>query len=451
MKTSNNSIDRRRKKLKEIRERLESTQLNGVRELLPDKAIKQICNECEYYFRSRLLTPLVTIFHMLGAAISREGSFQSAWHNIGETGRSTALSKARSRLPLKIWERLGQWVTDQIENEFKKKSLWRGHRVLGIDGSGISMGDEEELESVFGKSNSKHGKSRFPIANVVFAFMLNTMIVAGHKIGSYKTSENALFSKLISQLLPGDLIVGDRRYAGAKLYVDYIRAGIEFITRVHQRLKVELLKVVEELGKNDFIVELPIPPLYCRKDPTLSKSIRVRAIKTEIRIRGKKETLWLITSLLDAKKYPSQEIKLLYKKRWKVEGLIEELKIWLSADILRSKTEEGIYKEMYARIIAFNLIHWLILKASKKHQKDPERISISATLRLTAVYSLKMSTAPFWKLKLLYEDLLEKVAYSKVPYRPDRLEPRMKRRDQKHYSILKISRMEWRNINGLAA
>lgn len=451
MKLTKSNIDKRRKKLKEERERLESTQLNGLRELLPDKAIKGICNECEYYFRGRLLTPLVTIFHMLGAAISREGSFQSAWHNIGETGRSDSLSKARKRLPLKIWERLSRWITDQIEDEFRKKSLWRGHRVIGIDGSGISMGDEEELESVFGKSNSKHGKSRFPIANVVFVFMLNTMTVIGHKIGSYKTSENTLFSKLISQLLPGDLIVGDRRYAGAKLYVDYIRAGIEFITRAHQRLKIELLKVVEELGKDDFIVELPIPPLYRRKDLTLPKSIRVRVIKTEAMIRGKKGKLWLITSLLDAKRYPAQEIKLLYKKRWKVEGLIEEIKIWLSADVLRSKTEEGIYKELYARIIAFNLIHWLILKAAKKHKKEIERISTSATLRLTATYSLKMSTAPFWMLPSLYEDLLEKIAYSKVPYRPDRLEPRMKRRDQKHYPILKISRAEWRAINGIIA
>ncbi|MEW6621347.1 MAG: hypothetical protein AB1422_18785 [bacterium] len=36
----------------------------------------------------------------------------------------------------------------------------------------------------------------------------------------------------------------------------------------------------------------------------------------------------------------------MYKKRWKMEGLIEEIKIWLGADVLRSKTKEGIYKEM---------------------------------------------------------------------------------------------------------
>ena len=130
MKANKNNIDRRRKKLKEERERLESTQLNGLRELLPDKVIKEICEECEYYFRTRLLTPLVTIFHMIGAAISRDGSFQSAWQGIGETGRSDSLSKARSRLPLKIWERLHRWINEQIGEEFKEKNLLRGHRVI---------------------------------------------------------------------------------------------------------------------------------------------------------------------------------------------------------------------------------------------------------------------------------------------------------------------------------
>jgi len=450
MKTDKYSIDKRREKLKEERNRLESTQLNGLRELLPDRVIKQICDECEYYFRIRLFTPLVTIFHMLGAAISREGSFQSAWHNTGEVGRTDALARARKRLPLKIWQGLDCWTTSEVEKEFGKEGLWQGHRVIGIDGSCFSMEDEEELVSIFGRSGSKHGKSRFPIGRVVFAFMLNTMTVVSHKVGSYKTSENSLFSKQMSQLLSGDLIIGDRGFAGAKRYREYMQAGLEFITRAHQQLKVELLTKVEELGHNDFIVELPISAIYRRKDPTLPESIRVRMVKTEARIR-EKETFWLVTSLLDAKKYPVQEIKMLYKKRWKVEGLIEEIKIWLSADVLRSKTEKGIYKEMYARVIAFNLTHWLILKAAKKHQKSPEKISFSTTLRLVAAYSLKMSLSPFDRLPLLYEELLEKIANAKIPYRPDRIEPRLKKRDQKHYSILKISRTEWRTINGVFA
>jgi hypothetical protein len=451
MKTDKYSIVHRKKNLKEVRRRLESSQLNAVRELLPDSTIKGICEEYGYYFRTRLLTPFVTIFHMVAAAISREGSFQSAWHNIGETGRSDSLSRARKRLPLEVWEGLAQWIADQIDDEFKQQGLWRGHRVIGIDGTCVSMSDEEELENVFGKSGSRQGRSRFPIVRVVFAVVLNTMVTIGHKVGSYRTSENSLFTEIIKKLSPGDLIIGDRRYAGAKLYVEYMHAGIEFITKAHQRLKVELLKKVDVLGNDDFIVQLPIPDMYRRKEHTLPQSIDVRVIKVKARVRGQKETFWLVTSLLYAKRYPAEEIIILYKKRWKIEELIKEIKIWLGADVLRSKTEEGIYKELYARVIAGNLIHWLMLKATKKNRKDMERISFSATVRLTASYSLKMSVAPFWMLPLLYDDLLERIANSKVACRPGRIEPRLKKRDQKHYGLLKISRKEWKAINALAA
>jgi len=212
---------------------------------------------------------------------------------------------------------------------------------------------------------SRQGRSRFPISRSVFAVALNTLAIIGHKAGSYKSSENSLFGELMEELSHGDIIVGDRRFAGAKLYIE--------------------------------------------------------------------------------------EIRLLYRKRWKMERLIEEIKIWLGADVLRSKTVEGIYKELYARLIAFSLIHWLILKASERHQKDVQRISFSAAVRLMATYSMKMSVAPFWMLPLLYEELLEKVASSIVPYRPERIEPRLKKRDQKHYGLLKISRAEWRAVNCLAA
>jgi len=447
MKINKYNIGKTIRKLKQLREKLESTQLKAFHKLLPKRRIKKICQEEGYYFRNRLLTPVVITFHMLNAAMSREKSFQSAWHNIGEIGRSDSLAKARQRLPVKTWKRLHEWTIKQIGQELSQEIQWRGHRVIGVDGACISMSDEKDLTRVFGKSYSKHGLSRFPIARLVFTFLLNPLIALGHEMDSCQTSENALFSKLLKGLRTGDLIIADRRYAGAKRYVDYKRAGVEFITRAHQRLKIASLKITQVLGRNDFIMELPISPGYRRKDPTLPQNILVRVIKIKAKVRGRKTAIWLVSSLLDAKQYPAEEVKLWYKKRWKMEGLIEEIKITLGADILRSKKESGIYKELYARVMAFNLTHWLILKASQKHQKTPERISVTATIRLTTVYSLKMSTASVRQIPKLYEELLEKIAASTVSYRPGRIEPRMQKRVQKHYSILKISRAEWRVIN----
>jgi hypothetical protein len=451
MKHTISSIGGSVSKLEGIRRRLESTQLNAVRELLTDKVIMQICNECEYYFRERIFTPLVMIFHMIGAAISREGSFQSSWRNIGETGKSDILSKARKRLPIIVWEKLYRWITERIDDECKEDYLWRGHRVIGVDGTCVSMSDETGLENAFGKRGSRLGKSRFPIARIVFGFDLFKIVAIDYKAGSYKTGENSLFSEQMSQFVDGDVIVEDRRFAGAKLYVDYARAGLHYIIRAHQRLKAGRLRVIRWLGRDDFIVLMPVQNAYQHKDPALPDNIEVRIIKMTAIMRGRKELFWITTSLLDAEKYPADEIKALYMRRWIVEGLVEEIKIWLGGDILRSKTVEGIHKELYARIIAYNLIRWLILRAARQHGEISERISFAATIRLIAAFSLKMSVAPLWMLPLLYKDLLERIADSIAPYRPGRIEPRMKKRDQKHYSILKISRAEWRALNGIAA
>ena len=104
-----------------------------------------------------------------------------------------------------------------------------------------------------------------------------------------------------------------------------------------------------------------------------------------------------------------------------------------------------------SRITGLNLIHWLILKAAQKHGQEVKRLSVSATLRLAASYSLKMSTAPAWQLPLLYEQMLKHIAASKIPYRPNRIEPRLKKREEKNYPRLKISRTEWRVMHAMAA
>lgn len=446
---TNRDIEWKERKLEHMRHEIESGQLNAFRELIPDNVIRKLCDDCGYYFRTRLLTPLATIFHMISAGISREGSFQSAWQMNGQSGRSGVLSDARRRLPLEVWNQLHEWMMKEIRKESDPR--WRGHRMIGLDGSCFSMSDEPKLVKHFGRWNSKCGVSRFPNGRLVVAFNLQTLITIGHRAGSCRKGENELCRELIKDLEAQDVAVFDRLYAGAHLYVDYQRAGIEFIGRVHASLKVERLKVIEVLGSGDVVVELPIGFPYRRQDPSLPRKIHVRMIQTRAKIDGEREDFWIATSLLDPVKYPKQEVIAWQKKRWKIETLIEEMKVWLGADVLRSKSAEGIYKELYARIIGLNLIHWLILKAAQKHNKEVERLSVSAALRLAASYSLKMSTAPAWQLPLLYDQLLERTATSRVPYRPNRVEPRMKKREEKHYPKLKISRAEWRLMYDIAA
>ncbi len=448
---NNKQIVWRKQKLEQEKKKLRSGQLNAFRELLPDETICEMCRESDYDFRDRRFTPVVTVFHMISAGIHREGSFQSAWHMAGQSGASGSLAKSRKRLPLEVWKKLDEWIVDQIQEETTPKDRWKGHRMVGVDGTCVSMPDEPELAEYFGRANTNHGESRFPLARATLVFDLKTFVTVDHETGPYQTGETDLLRQILPKLNSGDIMVADRHYAGAKLYWEYQNAGVHFITRAHQALNVDRLKVIEVLGPGDKLIQLPIHEMYRKENPELPQSIVIRLIQSSVKIQGKRETFWIATSLLDSVKYPAQEIQGWLKQRWKAETLIEELKVWVGADVLRSKTVKGVLKEIHARVIGLNLTHWLILRAARKHHEKASRLSVSAALRLAASYSLKMSTAPVWQLPQLYDELLENIVSSKIPNRPDRVEPRMIKRETKYYPALKISRREWRNLHALAA
>ena len=104
MRINIKNINKKKKRLKQVREELEKSQMRAIQEIITKEEIEQICKKNNYYFRRRRITPIVTLLHMIGAAISRERSFQSAWHNSGHIEGSDILCKARQRMPEKVWE-----------------------------------------------------------------------------------------------------------------------------------------------------------------------------------------------------------------------------------------------------------------------------------------------------------------------------------------------------------
>jgi hypothetical protein len=419
--------------------------MNALREILPDEEVHSVCREAGHDFRSRLLTPVVTVFHMIAAALWPENSFRSAWQSTGAPPVSSgSLADARTRLPLGVVSALFGKVAATAQKLSEPFVRWRGHRVMNVDGYCVSMEDNAELHEAFGTSNGRHGAGRYPLARVVVVAFMHTMIAVSYAVGKYRDSEQALARKALPKLRPGDLIVADRHFAGANLYAEYLAQGLEFITRKHQRLKVGRLKKLVKHGRGDFVTELRVNATHRKADPSLPETVRVRMIRVTVGIRGKQTTIWLVTSLLDAEKYPADEIAKLYAARWKVETLIRDLKVACGADVLRSKKPDGIRKELAARTMAMNMVRMLMVEAALARGEDPARLSFSNAMRLVTATSLKMCEAPVWRLRGLYEEMLAGIAASIVPERPGRNEPRMTAREKQHYPRLSIKRAEWR-------
>jgi len=445
--------------LEEIRERLETTTFNTVRKALPDEAIMRACRAVGYTYRRRLLTPVVTVLHMILAAIWPEESLAAGWQVIwdamvsrlpGAAGKgpsSGSLSNARRRLPLRLWERLFAWLSDRGQALSFSFARWRGHRVVLLDGTCVSMPEEASLFEAFDRCNTRHGMSRYPIARLVTLALANTMTVLGHALGGYRTDETTLAMGLLATLDEGDLLVADRRFAGARLYHRYLSMGLAFLTRVHQNLKVSRLKWLGANGAGDFVAALKINASDSRKDPTLPREVVVRLIRIVVKSRGKREETWLVTSLLDADAYPAEEIVALYARRWRIETLFREVKITLSADVLRSKTVDGVRKEIIARLMALNIVRMTILEAAIEHECDPLRISFTHAVRAILAFAPALASEPIWKLPLIYRAMLAEIASHVVPERPGRNEPRAVRRDPKRYPRLRETRRAWRLAN----
>jgi hypothetical protein len=53
--------------------------LNAIRNVVSDELVAQSCREVDYSFRRRKITPVVTVLHMLLAALWPEESFNACW------------------------------------------------------------------------------------------------------------------------------------------------------------------------------------------------------------------------------------------------------------------------------------------------------------------------------------------------------------------------------------
>jgi hypothetical protein len=397
---------------------------------------------------------------MVTAALWPEKSFAASWRWIwarlasrlhgaaGRSPKSGAVSKARARVPLAVWERLFAWLSARIQEQSAALGdCWRGLRLVLIDGFTVSMPDQPALFAAFGRGRGRHGAYKYPLARVVSLALAQSMAIVGYRLGGYRDSENALAGELLPLLGGGDLLIGDRRFAGANFYAACLDRGAQFLTRAHQRLKIGRLPRLQVFGPDDFITTLRINELYRKEHHELPETVTVRIIRMVARVRGQRELFWLVTSLLNARLYPAGEIAELYCRRWRIETLFREVKVGLGADVLRSLTPDGVRREVAARLLALNLVRSIMLEAAREHGVDPLRQSFSAALRTILAFAPDMASAPPAQLPLIYRAMLREIASQLVPHRPGRNEPRRIRRERLHYPYLHTTRAEWRRLH----
>lgn len=160
------------------------------------------------------------------------------------------------------------------------------------------------------------------------------------------------------------------------------------------------------------------------------REVRVRVVQRGFRTRS----LVVVTTLLDAEKYPPEEIAVLYRRRWDAELHLRSLKIVLQMDHLRCKTPDRVRNEFYTHLLGYNLIRGVMAAAASQSGRSPWEISFKGTLQTLDQFLpilLSRVSCEAW-----CEALLTAAATHIVGNRPDRFEPRRVKRRRKHYQYL---------------
>ena len=361
-----------------------------------------------------------------------------------------AYCRAKARLPLTQFPKGLAATAKAADRQAPPMTQLRGRPLKAIDGSALTLADTPKNRKAYPPLQCAD-KPSFPMMRIVALFSLLSGAIPAVAQGNLGVSELALFGSLMSQLATGDILVGDRGFGSYPVIALLQHSlGVDFIGRTTRR--IDGRRRLKRLAKNDWLVlwkksATPSPWLSARQWAGLPAQMTLRALKGRCFQKGfRVRQVMLVTTLLDPQLYPAQEILQAYLWRWRLELCLDDLKTTLKMDLLRGHSPEMVQKELYTRLIAYNLIRCIVAQAAAEHGVALERISFKGSLDALRHFSQAMARARSKKKRReLWAELLNTLAADLVPERPGRREPRAVKRKKNKYPRLDVPRHKFRD------
>jgi DDE family transposase len=364
---------------------------------------------------------------------------------------TSAFCQARSRLPAALLPRLRQAAASHAG---QAASSWHGLRVKVIDGTGLSLPDTKANQRAYPQSAEQKPGCGFPLMKIVGVFCLATGALLAYAKGNKHQHELNLCHQLRDQFEPGDLVLADRGFSVYTLMAGLLGGGVQSLFRLHHRRAADFRKG-KRLGRKDRLLTWRKPQNWQRRRylgfrlwNQMAGELSVRIVSFTLALPGfRTQSVTLVTTLLDAKAFPPEELARLYLQRWRIELWFRDIKTSMGLDALRCLSPRLIEKELEMFFIAYNLIRCLMVRASAAHAVALERLSFKGTVDGVRQFSAALAQCRGRRRqKQLIDRLLEVMAEDQVPERPGRREPRAVKRRPKPFAKLTCHRHLFREI-----
>lgn len=368
---------------------------------------------------------------------------------------TAAYCQARKKLDIPSLEAILEHTSRRLQSKANSARL-NGRRVIVVDGTGLSMPDTADNQQVWPQHGNQKPGCGFPQAALCACFCLQTGTLLSYELGNKKSHELPMLRKQSGTFKAGDIFLGDKGFCSYFDVSAFQDQGVDSVLTLARRIPVTEATAVKVLGENDLIIEWKKPlkrskaSSYSQQQwEALPEKLTLRQTKVNVATPGfRVRTFYLITTLLDARQYPANELADLYFQRWDVELFFRDIKTTMGMDILRCKTPDMVRKEILMHLIAYNCIRCLMYDAASAQGVAVRRISFKGSVQALRQWEphLNQGKVSVQEQRRLLDLLQNSIAGNIIPKRPGRSEPRARKRRPKPYRLLTAPRREMLEI-----
>jgi len=318
--------------------------------------------------------------HVLAEVVAgwREGAGtdQVGW----QLPSTAAIVQARQRAGARLLREVFQAVARPIATAQTAGAFLGGLRLMAIDGTTIDVADTPENDTAFGRPTTKRGDGAFPQIRVLALIETGTHVLCDVVIRPYGTGEVPTALRLLRSIGPGMLLLWDRGFHSFGMVQTTLEHEAHFLGRTKKNI---VLRPTEILADGSFLAQIYPSPEARRRDV---QGIELRVIEYALDTPAGlgQEKYRLITSLLDERAFPAEQVAATYHERWEIETALDEIKVhqWAHPRPLRSKHPREVVQEVYGLLLAHLAIRTVMHQAALQAGIDPDRLSFTGALRV---------------------------------------------------------------------
>jgi hypothetical protein len=284
-----------------------------------------------------------------------------------------ALRDLRRRLGPAPLKALFEVVAGPLAQPRTPGTCFAGMRTVAFDGlNSLKVPDTDRNRGWMGRIRYRMGFAGYPTLRLMCLAETGTRALLGATIGAAGDRDEATLAlRLLPLLRPGMLVLLDRGFDSNTFLTAVHGTGARLLARVRSQ---RLPPVLQHLPDGSYLSDLD--------------GLAVRIIEADLTMRGADGTrvgdrYRLITTLLDADRFPASALVGLYHERWEIESAYLALRhTMLDGHVLRSGDRAGLEQEVWALLTLYQLLRMAMVDAVETRPgTNPDRASFTTALQ----------------------------------------------------------------------